>query len=184
MGQPKQLLKWGSTTLLGHTIETAIELKVKEVVVVLGAHLDRIQKEVKDYPVKISHNKSWKNGLGSSIALGFNHLAYSPFEYDAVLIMLADQPLISTSYFQSMLDHYKRREEQIIATSYGRSNFGVPALFDKSYFKALTLLKDDRGAKKLIDDFAKKVTTLTQQPSMADIDTMDDYESLYAANHQ
>jgi molybdenum cofactor cytidylyltransferase len=184
LGSPKQLLKWGDSTLISHAIETAEELDQKEIVVVLGAHYDKIKSEIDNKSVQILKNEDWKNGLGSSIAVGLNYLYKSCNLYDAVLVLLTDQPLILPLYLKMMIEKFRVDESQIIATEYGNGKYGVPALFDKYYFEKLRKLTDDRGAQELIKQSAKFVTSTDINPLIADIDTEEDYNKIYKANHQ
>jgi molybdenum cofactor cytidylyltransferase len=178
LGKPKQLLKWKKNTLLGHAIATVNELKNIELYVVLGANLESIQKEIKQYKTNILHNRNWKNGLGSSIAVGAQKLLDEPQKIDAVLIHLADQPLISSLYLKALIEKFQKDKNQIIATSYGEDKYGVPAIFDKSYLRELSKLDDDKGAKKLIANNQKQVSSVGIQPILSDIDTPDDYAHL------
>lgn len=184
VGTPKQLLKWGSSTLLGHAIETAQQLDICEIVVVLGAFSEKIETEIKKYAIQTKVNKSWESGLGSTIAIGIDHLIQSDKNFDAVLIMLADQPLIIPYYLNAMIDQFEAGKKQIIASRYREGKFGVPALFDRNYFLELTLLKDDQGAKKLIEKHFEYVSSVDMNPLISDIDTLEDYQKMYAANHQ
>jgi molybdenum cofactor cytidylyltransferase len=184
MGSVKQLLEWGTSTLLGHSIETVRSLKCSEICVVLGANYDIIKSEIDSYPIKIVNNEEWESGLGRSIAFGVQHLIDSSFTIDGILIMLADQPLIDANYLNSMIEIFKPEEQQIIATYYDNHKQGVPALFDKTYFEELTKLSDDKGAKEIIEKYSNNVTMLTAHGRISDIDTQQDYEDLYKANHQ
>ncbi len=71
MGSPKQLLKWKNSNLLGHTISKATQLKVDEIILVLGANSDKIISEIDAKNVKVLINPNWKLGLGSSISAGW-----------------------------------------------------------------------------------------------------------------
>jgi molybdenum cofactor cytidylyltransferase len=184
LGSPKQLLKWGDSTLLSHAIETAEELGQKEIIVVLGAYFDKIKSEIDKRPVQILKNEDWKKGLGSSIALGVEYLRNNNNTYDAVLVLLPDQPLILPFYLKRMIEKFSVGENQIIATVYGSGKYGVPALFDKKYFDKLRSLTDDRGAHELIKRLTEFVTSVDINPLIADIDTEDDYNKIYKANHQ
>ena len=184
IGSPKQLLKWGDSTLITHAVETAEELSQKEIVVVLGAYYDRIKPEIDNRSIRILKNVDWDNGLGSSIAVGMEYLHKSGDTCDAVLILLPDQPLIVPFYLKAMIEKFKVGEKQIIATSYGNGKYGVPALFDKKYFKKLMTLSDDRGARELIKQSIKYVSSVDIDPLISDIDTEEDYDKIYKANHQ
>lgn len=184
IGTPKQLLKWGNSTLLGHAIETAEQLNPSEIIVVLGAYYDKIKGEIDHNPIKILKHENWENGLGSSIAFGVKHILTNANQFDAVLIYLPDQPLIVSKYLIEMANKFKFEDHKIIATSYGNEKFGVPAIFDKTYFEELEALKDDEGAKKLIEKYSESATSLDISPLIADIDTEEDYKILYDSNHQ
>lgn len=183
MGTPKQILKWKNTTLLGHAIETVQELKTSKLIVVLGANYEMIKAKIDYYQVEVLVNESWELGLGSSIAFGVNHLLKSETNFDAVFIMLADQPLIDSSYLNRVLDMYEIGKCQIIATSYKGEKQGVPVLFDAIYFEELSQLNDDKGAKRILQKYFKNVSAISADNLVSDIDTLEDYERLYKANH-
>jgi molybdenum cofactor cytidylyltransferase len=183
-GRPKQLLKWGDSTLIGQAIATALELSQQKVLVVLGAYYDRIKPEIKGFDIQILKNEAWEIGLGSSIAMGADCVLKSEDTFSGLLVLLPDQPLIVSSYLKAMLEEFNNGEKQIIATSYGKGKFGVPAIFGQSYFKELSLLQDDHGAKNLIKQYSNYVTALAITPVVTDIDTEDDYTKIYKANHQ
>ena len=184
IGSPKQLLKWGDSTLIGHSIETATELNQKKILVVLGAYYERIKPEIDGFDIQILKNEAWKDGLGSSIAIGADSLLKNGDNFSGLLVLLPDQPLIVPDYLKAMIAKFKVGKKQIIATSYGNGKFGVPAIFDKSYFKELSLLHDDRGAKDLINRHSINVTAIDIVPLVTDIDTEEVYEKIYNANHQ
>ncbi len=175
MGRTKQLLAWEGTTLLGHAIRTAKDSVARSVIVVLGAHAQSIRKAIKG-DVEILENSSWKSGLGSSIACGTEFLVKHT-KAEGVLIMLADQPLVETSYLNSMMAVFNTEQKGIIATAYPHS-LGVPALFAASYFGQLVQLADDQGAKKIIDKHDADVLVLKPGNKMVDIDTKREYENL------
>jgi molybdenum cofactor cytidylyltransferase len=183
LGSPKQLLKWGSSTLLSHAMKTAEELDQKEIVVVLGAHYDKIRSEIDDNSIQILKNEDWKKGLGSSIAVGVEYLLNAKDDYDAVLIMLADQPLITALYLKAMIEKFKVDQNQIVTTGYESGKHGVPAVFGKKYFNDLSALTGDRGAGELIKKSASFVTSIGVTPAISDVDTEEDYNKIYKANH-
>ena len=184
MGTPKQLLKWGTTTLLEHAIETALQLNGNETIVVLGANFNQIKKQIDSQNSVILNHSGWESGLGSSIAFGIKYLLQSNSKADGVLIMLADQPLIDVQYLKLMVAAFEPSKGHIVATSYDRKKQGVPALFDKTYFDELIQLQDDKGAKTIIEKHVASILTLSAPVNITDIDTPEDYETLYRANHQ
>lgn len=184
MGTPKQLLPWGDSTLLGHAVETALQLQCDKVAVVLGANSEEIKETVTQDRVVVFEHPQWEDGLGTSIAWGVTQLLATTSQIDGVLILLADQPLITTDYLRSLIREFEPSQQQIMATSYDAQKLGVPALFDQFYLNELTALKGDSGAKEILQKYKAKVTLFSAEGQLTDIDTLDDYRALYTANHQ
>ncbi|MCF7569412.1 nucleotidyltransferase family protein [Sabulilitoribacter arenilitoris] len=176
MGTPKQLLKWGDSTLLSNAIETALKLQIKEVIVVLGANYNLIKKTIHHYPVTILNNKDWHNGLGKSLAFGVTHLMHSKQIVNGCLITLADQPFIKNNFLNTLIEEFNKNKYSILATSYKNKTSGVPVVFDKKYFNELVKLNSDKGAKEIINKYLSEVKNITPQLRNIDIDTLQDYE--------
>lgn len=176
MGRTKQLLAWEGTTLLGNAIEAAKASKASSVVVVLGANSESIQKKIEVNGIEIVENKKWKSGLGSSIACGIKFLLKTHPKITAVLVMLADQPLIDTVYLNAMIATFNESGKGV-ATRYN-SKAGVPALFPRANFEKLATLQDDFGAKNIINGPKEIFSVLNPGHKTRDIDTKSDYKKL------
>jgi molybdenum cofactor cytidylyltransferase len=174
----KQLLPWKNTTLLGNAIEQAAKSKANTVYVVLGANAKQITPTIAHYNIQSIENKNWKNGLGNSIACGVNFLKENQHLYDAILITLADQPLITAAYYNSLIDEYFKKEAKIIASE-TKNSPSVPAIFDSDYFDKLTQLTEDKGAKEILMTAQKGVYILRSKINLTDLDTTSAYQELY-----
>lgn len=183
MGEPKQLLPWKNTFLLSHAINTAIQLDNSKTYVVLGANQELIKSKIQHNNIKVVFNKNWTLGLGSSIALGAKSIIESEQKFDGALIMLADQPLIDSNYLDSLIKQFKIGSNQIVASTYETNKLGVPALFDACYFEELSRLNENKGAKKVISKHIENIISVNANKQIVDIDTKEDYEKLYKANH-
>lgn len=177
MGQPKQLLPWGEVTLIEHQIITLLDTG-NPVNVVLGSNSDLIIPVLKNYKINIIINTIWNDGMGSSISCGIENVLKTSPETDGVLITLLDQPLITTEYIELIIGSYIPRSKQIVVSQSDSGWIGVPALFDKTYFKYLAKLKKDEGAKKILKRFEENVTILKCNERLDDIDTPQAYEVL------
>ena len=182
MGSTKQLLNWGEKTLLEHTLQTALNTISNSVIVVLGANYELINKQIYTLPITVLNNQEWQQGLGKSIACGVHYIMEFNQEAEGVLIVLADQPLIDTAYLNELIQNFIPYKNQIIASYYKKGNYGVPALFDKIYFKSLSELKDDKGAKHLLNQHQPFVKTLVPPIKNVDLDSKEEYNILYKAN--
>ena len=98
----KQVLPWKTTTLLGHAVEQASTSMASRTYVVLGAYEEIIRAEVNLDEVVTIQNTNWENGLGNSITAGMEQFSAQSLSYDAVLIMLADQPFIDSNYLNTV----------------------------------------------------------------------------------
>lgn len=183
MGEPKQLLPWKNTFLLNYAINTAMQVKNSKTYVVLGSNYELIKSKIQRDDIEVIYNSNWELGLGSSIAFGAKSIMTSKHNFDGILVMLSDQPLINYNYLETLISSFKTGTNQIIASTYEAGKLGVPALFDKVYFDELSMLNEDKGAKKVITKHLKNIKTLNASQLVSDIDTMDDYEYLYNKNH-
>jgi molybdenum cofactor cytidylyltransferase len=181
MGRSKQLLEIDGEPLLLRCAKTALAVSPRNVVVVLGAnekpHRDLIEK----LPIQILSNYYWKTGMGSSIKTGLNYLLQSGAQLDAVIITVCDQPSLTTDHLMKLIQKFNQNSGAIIASSYDNSN-GVPALFGRSFFSNLLLLADDQGAKKLIKQFPRQVTSVEFPNGSFDLDTEEDYQNFLNQN--
>lgn len=177
MGQPKQLLPWGEQTLIGHQIKTLLQTG-NPVNVVLGSNSDLIIPVIEKYPVNIFINTDWESGMGSSISFGIGRMIQKYPEADGILVTLLDQPLITTSYLQTMLDAFRSDCQQILVSRSSSGWTGVPVLFDRCYFNDLSELADDQGAKKVIKRHTENVSLIEADEILEDMDTPESYQQL------
>lgn len=174
MGRPKQLLPWGDTTLVGHAVRRAQGLPGAQVYVVTGAHAKQVAEALRHFGVRFFHNSDYKSGMASSIAAGVAAIRKEQPEVAQLLIALADQPFIPTSYLQTLLDR-QRKIAAPVATAYSAERTGVPAVFGPDSFAALENLEGDRGARLLLRT-ANVVRLEPPQWQLRDIDTPEAYE--------
>lgn len=182
MGQPKQLLKWGDTNLVGHTITTAKASKAHNVIIVLGAHYEKVAESIRDDSVTIIQNKNYAEGMGTSIAYAAKFLLQSDSHYDGVLLMLADQPFVTSVHLNKMILAFQPESQDIIATSYDDDTKGVPVLFDHTYLNTLYKLSGDGGAKGIVKKYPTHLKTLKASFKNLDLDRYEVYQALYRAN--
>lgn len=178
MGKPKQLLPWGSKTLIEHQITTLLKTGCP-VNVILGSSSELIIPLIKNYPVNIFINDNWSRGMGSSVSAGMHHIMQKYHDAKGVLICLVDQPLLTQEYFEKMFNKWKADSQQILA-SYSASGWtGVPVIIDRCYFEELLKLNDDEGAKKVIKQHENKIILINAGESVEDFDTPHSYEELW-----
>lgn len=104
--RPKSLLELGGVPLIRRQLIALSGAGVDELVVVLGHYAEQIEPQVQDFPVTLVRNPNPDDGQVSSLRVGLN--ALSP-KLDAVLVALADQPLINAQDISDLIGAFKKR---------------------------------------------------------------------------
>lgn len=108
--RPKSLLELDGVPLIRRLLTALSGAGVDEVVVVLGHHAELIEPAVKAFPVTLVRNPSPDDGQVSSQRLG---LAALTGQFDAVIVALADQPLINEQDITALIGSFMNRPEGI-----------------------------------------------------------------------
>jgi len=119
-------------------------------------------------------NNEFGFGIGTSICASVRACRE---DADAVLVILADQPLVTEAHIRDLIDTWSGAENEIVSTSFDGINC-PPILFPRGAFSALSELRGDSGAKSLLtnDDFV--LTTVDFPPASFDIDRPEDLRRL------
>ena len=173
-GSAKQLAELNGQTLLSIALAQARQIS-DHLIVVTGAYADQIQSqmqaELEASAVQVVYNPDWQLGMSSSIQVALNSLET---EVEAAVILLADQPLVSSSHLTALIDVWQNakpwQRPRAVATQYNAS-LGVPALFDRSAFDHLFELSGDQGARRFLNAKDKAIESVEPDFSTLDIDT-------------
>ena len=179
LGKPKQLVLYGDQTLIQHAVNAALDTPAQQVILVLGANSTTIKPTIKQTNLTIIENKDWQQGMASSIRAGVSALVKSAPSIEGVIIMVCDQPFVSSSILSQLIEKHKATGKSMIASEYEGTQ-GTPAFFHKSQFSKLLALFGDSGAKKLIKKYPDLVETIPFPEGKIDIDVPEDVEKLNA----
>lgn len=177
LGQPKQLLPYQGTTIISHIVKVALASIANQTIVITGAHAEPIHKELESLDVTIVENRLWKEGMSTSIRRGIEVIEHSDFPSSAVLLMTCDQPRVSTTLINTIIDKFDNQDNRIVACEY-EETIGVPAMFCSSYFTELKSLNGDRGAKEITMNYRDYLLTVPFPDGGLDIDITDDIKQL------
>ena len=174
MGQPKLLLQLGGKTILEHVIHNVLQSRAGEIILVLGAYRQEIERVTDAYPVRRVFNPQYASGQGSSVAAGA--AAVSP-EAGGILFLAGDQPLIPPEFIDRVIAVFQETDALIV-----RPETGLPAIFNVSLKEELRRLGGDTGGRQLLEKYRDRVVTVPGCPGLAslDIDTEEDYRMLQA----
>ena len=131
-GRPKSLLELGGVPLIMRQLIALSGAGVDEVVVVLGHHAEAIEAAIGQFPITLVHNPAPDDGQASSVRIGLQ--ALSP-KMDAVMVALADQPLINEQDITALIGAFKKRGDKAmvvprVAGADGSRAPGNPVIFD------------------------------------------------------
>ena len=150
---------------------------VDEVVVVLGHNAQLLAPLVQDFPVTIVHNHRYRKGQMTSVRAG---LAELPGPFDAVLICVADQPLLNAQDIQSLIGAFKKREKGYAVVPRVKGERGNPIIIDWSAREEILEGGANLGCRQLIDRHPDRVATFESENDhyIVDLDTMEDMSVL------
>ena len=174
LGAPKQLLPYQGTTFLRRTVDTVLLSQAKSFHVVLGFNAEIMKLEIASLPINIVINPDWRSGISTSLHAGIQSLEPT---IDAAIIVLCDQPELSTDILNRLISTYTSTRAPIVTCKYA-GTVGVPALFDRRMFPELLSLEGDHGAKTLIERYTKKRIEIDFSGGAIDIDTVADQGQL------
>lgn len=182
LGQPKQLISYQGKSLIEQITGVAIASDGQPIVVVLGANVSRIKPKLSAYNIEIAWNEQWSTGMASSLRCGLKKIRAIAPDLNAIILMLCDQPFVSTPLLQELINGYATGNYPIVASQYGEV-IGVPALFDQTLFPELARIEGDRGARQIINSDQSKLLRIPFPEGLIDIDTPDDLAFLSRLRH-
>jgi len=134
MGEPKQLLDWGGTPLVTAQVDTLLAAGCRPVVVVLGAHQQRVRSAIPARAdVQIATNRQWRTGRASSIRTAARAV---PSAVDVVVVSSVDQPT-RPEVIRRLAEALQSDSTAWIAVPRHDGRNGHPPLFDASLLPEL-----------------------------------------------
>ena len=177
----KLLAKINGKTLLEIVVEKIHRSSVENCYICLGAHFDQLRDQLKDQlkdlipeHCEVVVSKNWQSGIGHSIADSIKAITNKE---ERVLIVLADQILLSVEHINQLIEISNNNTDKIVATS-AKEILMPPAIFPKQYFSELEKLEGDKGAAKLLKNESKRVISIVYENAAYDIDTQEDLETV------
>jgi molybdenum cofactor cytidylyltransferase len=183
LGQPKQLLPFLGQSLILHVVTAANEAMDHSPIVVTGGYEDQVNKELTGIRADIVLNPEWQTGMASSVRAGLMH-AMKDAGLEAVMIVLSDQPFVTSGLLTEMFSQQHQSGKPIIACRYADGTVGTPVLFSNDVFPELLQLTGQEGARKIVRSHMERVATVDFPEGGTDIDTLDDYKKLLKPDGQ
>lgn len=175
MGQPKMLMPWGKSTVIGHVISTFLNAGIEDVTVVTGGAREQVEKAISQYPVRKIHNTNYATGeMLSSIQCA---LRVMPPQTQAALIGLGDQPQVQEKSLRLICEEYQGQKSKLIVPSFQRRR-GHPWLVARPLWREILALQAPESPRDFLTKHSAEIHYVNvDTPSiLADLDTPEDYQ--------
>lgn len=181
-GSPKQVLVIEGEAMVRRMAKAALAAGLSPVIVVTGAHHDRVAAALDDLDVQTIENEDWAGGMGGSLAVGVRAMLERAPAVASLIVLLADQPSVGAAELTQILQAHARHPRRILAARYD-GHSGPPCVFPQSCFDELAALRGARGARALLQKYAERVDAHDLPAARFDIDTPADHAAWLAVHH-
>ncbi len=174
MGEPKMLLPFGVKTIIEAVAESVVSSEVEGSLIVLGAEKQRIEEKIKDYGIKSVFNPDFQSGMLSSVQCGFKAV---PEGTRAVLVVLGDQPRISSSIINQLIEAFNKTGKGIVLPVF-EGERGHPVIIDMKYREEVENVSPEIGLRGTVYSHPEDILEVeVDAPSiLGDIDDETDYK--------
>lgn len=145
------------------------------------SHYEEILSEAKEAHFIPVYNPRPEDGVSLTVSLALRALP----DADAVMFLVADQPLLTGKSVADLADFFLQDPSRIAAVSC-RGRRGNPVVFPKAYFGELLSLTGDRGGSAVIraHEDALRLFPLEDERELFDVDTAAALASLEQTNNR
>lgn len=177
MGECKQLLPWGSNSVLGSIIKAYQEASVEQIIVVSGGYRVLVEAEAKKYAVDAAFNARFDTGeMIDSVKTGLKKVIP---ESDGIFIALGDQPMVTVEDIFGLKKTFELNKDKLVIPSYSFRR-GHPWLIPQKLRQELLELEPPKTLRDFINSHKEDICYYEVKSShvLQDLDTPDEYDSL------
>lgn len=178
MGQPKLILPWGLTTVLGQVVVTFATAGIEDILVVTGGVRKKVEAEVarlaEQYPVRAIFNPGFAHGgMVSSIQAGLEALGPGVC---AAMIGLGDQPQVREETIRGIGAAFVQTGSPLVMPSF-QGRRGHPWLVARSLWPEILLLPPSAIPRQFLRAHAGEIKyILADEGILKDLDTPEEYD--------
>ncbi|MGZ3598416.1 MAG: nucleotidyltransferase family protein [Ktedonobacterales bacterium] len=178
MGEHKLLLPLGGRPLVTYAVDAACRSSADAVIVVVGHNASDVTAALAGMRCRTIVNESYADGMATSLRAGIASLSSN---VAGALIILADQPLVTSTMVNLILAAAIREPQAIHAASYNGKR-GNPVYFPRRLFGELLKVSGDEGGRSVIARHSGvvRLVALPCKDAALDVDTPGEYERLVA----
>jgi len=176
-GKNKLLAKVEGKPMIRKVVETALNSKVDEVIVVLGWKADKVREVLSDLPCRLTVNKNYERGQSNSIKVGLKEIGQATL---AVLILPGDIAMIDTKSINTVLDAFNQYSNPIVVAAHNGQP-GHPILLAKQLFPEIEGINEQTfGLKAVVQRHESELRLVEtgSENTLIDFDTPEDLKRL------
>ena len=179
-GVAKPLIRLQGVPLIKRHLIALSGAGVDEVAVVTGFEREAVEAQVQEFPVTLAHNAAYAEGQQGSVRTG---LAALGGRFDAVLVVLADQPLIGANDLTELIAAYKKsakREGGMVLVPVVNGQRGNPILLDAEALAQILASDANLACRRFIESHPELVLVHETGNTryITDLDTPEDVAQL------
>jgi CTP:molybdopterin cytidylyltransferase MocA len=179
-GVAKPLIRLQGVPLIRRHLIALSGAGVDEVVVVTGHAHAAVQNQVQEFPVTVIHNPDYRQGQQTSVRAGL--AALNP-ALDAVLVVLADQPLIGAQDLTELIAAYKkegRRDSPQVLLPIVDGQRGNPIVLNQLALASILNSDANLACRHFVESHPELVQLYRTDNTrfVTDLDTLDDVRAL------
>jgi len=172
----RPLLLHETAALIDVVVGHLRESKLDELILVLGQDARRMIQKLSLNSLKVVINPTPSLGISAALQRGLAHL--SP-RSDAILIAMADMPLVTGAIVNQLVDAYAGGKKGIVVPVNGKSR-GYPMILDReTYFEELLTLRGGVGLDVILDNSPKDILEVKMKSDEVTV-SVDSHEELEA----
>lgn len=157
------------------TLRNFLDVGLGRIFVITGFERERVEHLLGDLPVVFIHNKSYDEGMSTSVRAALPFLGSS----DGLFLHLGDKPFFQKETLQHMIRAFAKGTHPIIVPVY-QGEKGHPVLFDAgSYLTEMETLEGDTALKPIIERHSQDILYVNgDEGVLLDLDTEEELNLL------
>ncbi len=179
MGQTKQLLPWGSGTVIQAVVSHLLQAGADPVVVVTGHRASEVEAVLADTPARLVHNPDHGHTeMLRSYQVGVQALVSIPKRV-GTLLALGDQPHVPASTIRRILARAREVPDRVVVPSHGMRR-GHPIYLPRELWPELLALGVEATLRDLLRRHAHRIehVVVDTEAVLLDMDRWAEYERL------
>ncbi len=175
MGRPKQLIQFNGQSLIRRIVRTVLACDVGAVWVTTASNGVDFEAELNGLLWTRAEVTNSQEGQSQSVRAGL-HAVEMRGNFDAILFLPCDLPLLSTSHLNALIGEFRSEKWNIVASRFD-GVLGAPMIVGRSVWPEVEHLRGDVGARKVLATHPQTTTFIEWEDGKLDLDTPADVEA-------